>query len=66
MYVYGVVLIDLMYILKLVPKQLYLFRWFLLNRVKGKLHSVKRKFCAVNTKCGAAKIYGLCPELSNS
>ena len=51
------VLIDPEYSLKLAPKQVGLFRWILLNSQQC---SVQVKFYAVNTKCGFAKIYGLC------
>ena len=47
-----------------------MLRGILLNSyqwsAKDKLFSVKQKFCSVNAKCGAAKIYGLHLGLSNS
>ena len=67
---YDMVLTDLVYIIKLAPKQAILFRCILINikqcSVKEKFCSVKRKLCTVNGKCGTAKIYGLRLEFSNS
>ena len=56
-------LVDLLYALKLAPKQVTMFRWILL---KSSQCSVKNKFCSVNTECGAAKIYALRLRFSNS
>ena len=60
---YDMVLIDLLYVLKLSSRQFFLFRRLLLNSLQRYL---KRKFCSVNVKCGAAKIYGLRFGFSNS
>ena len=59
------VIIGLVYIPKLAPKQVGLFRWILRTAV-FKYCSIKRKFCSVGAKCGAAKIDGLRLGFSNS
>ena len=53
----------LVYALKLAPKQVVLFRFIPLN---SEHCSVKMKLCSVDTKCGAALIYGLRLGFSNS